>query len=269
MPKITLVIQIIFLSVILGYGLPGDSMGLPDPSINRSQTQASQTSAIQPSDSVKKLIMQVDQERVLTDLRRLSGVEPICIAGNCYTINGRETGSEGLHWAKAYVIEQLVQLGYSVEIQDWKREGYSDQNLIVSIRGMTAPTEKIYFIAHLDGYLDNNPAADDDASGAVGVLELARILKNHNFNKTIVLFFSTGEEKGALGVRSYVDQLTQEQLNEIEYVITVEMLAYDSNKDGAMQFWSGDQPADFVQLLSGIIDAYHLKLLPQIVTGCA
>ena len=120
----------------------------------------------------------------------------------------------------------------------------------------------------MDGYLDNNPAADDDASGVVSLLELARILRDQQLTRTVVFFFSTGEEHGSLGSRSFVNQLTTAQLNAIQYVISIDMIGYDSNNDGVMQLWPGEQPTDFVQLLSDIIIAYELDLEPHIYIGC-
>lgn len=218
------------------------------------------------ADIIMGLIEQVDQDRAMTDLRRLTGVEPICANNQCHTIVNRQTGSVGLQWAKDYVYEELTRLGYSIEIQNWTRNGYADQNLIARKPGVVSPDDEIYIVAHLDGV--DSPAADDDATGSVALLELARVISSHAFSNTLVLFFSTGEEHGALGVRSYVNQLTAEQLGAIRYVVTVEMLGYDSNNDGAMQLWSGDQPLDFVQTLSEIINTYQLGLAPQIVTGC-
>ena len=219
-------------------------------------------------DIIWTMIGQVNQGRTWTDLRRLTGLDPICTSKGCHTITNRVTGSEGLQWAKDYVDEELVKQGYIVERQNWSNSGYTDQNLIVRKPGVDYPGEEVYFIAHLDGYLDNNPAADDDASGAVSLLELARMLSSRSFSHTVVLVFSTGEEQGALGSRSYVNQLTLEQLSAIKYLVSVEMLGYDSNNDGVMELWSGDQPLDFAQLLSGIISNYKLGLTPEIVTGC-
>jgi hypothetical protein len=191
-----------------------------------------------PLDIVQEMIGQVDQERALTDLRRLTGVEPVCTKNGCYTITGRETGSEGLQWAKDYVYETLLNLHYSVEILDWSLGDYADQNIVARKQGLLYPKEEIYIISHLDGYLVNNPAADDDASGAVSLLELARILSSRYLSRTVVLFFSTGEEHGTLGSSSFVE------------------------------LWSGDQPIDFVLMLTEIIKAYPINLIPEIVTGC-
>jgi hypothetical protein len=254
-------------SVIFGFGWRIDNQG------TLQVAEVHQPEQIIPQPIVQEMIGQVNQERSLTDLKRLTGVEPICLKGNCYSITGRETGSEGLQWAKDYVYESLKNLNYSVEVINWSRGGYNDQNILAYKPGLLYPSEAIYFVAHMDGYLPNNPAADDDASGVVSLLELARVLSGRTLSRPVVLFFSTGEENGALGVRSYVDQPLQDELAAIKYVITVEMLGYDSNNDGKMQLWSGDpvlypSSLEFTQLLSEIITAYPLNLIPQIVTGC-
>jgi hypothetical protein len=256
--------------MLIGLGFVPEFEKLPvaqisQPAIARQSILAKE---ISPNDVVWEMIEQVDQERVLTVLRRLTGEEPICTENGCYTIVGRETGSQGLQWAKDYVYETLISLRYAVEVMDWSRDGYADQNIIARKRGLVYPDEEIYFIAHLDGYLENNPAADDDASGAASLLELSRILSGRYLSRTVVIFFSTGEEHGSLGSRSYVDQLTEEQLSAIRYLVSVDMIGYDSDSDGKMEFWAGDQQLDFVNMLTEIISTYELSLIPDIVTDC-
>lgn len=229
-------------------------------------SEISSSSSVPPIDIVSTMIGEVNQERIITDLRKLTGAEQICIDSNCYTIANRRTGSVGLQWAKDYVYEELTNLGYSVEVQNWSRSGYEDQNLIVKKQGLISPGEEIYFVAHMDGV--TSPAADDNASGVVSLLELARILRSHAISRSVVLLFSTGEEQGALGVHSYIAQLTQEQLNSINYVVDADMLGYDANNDGIMELWNGTQPLDFVQLLMDIISSYQIDLHPQIVSDC-
>jgi hypothetical protein len=46
--------------------------------------------------------------------------------------------------------------------------------------------------------------ADDDASGTVAVLEIARALAANPPRRTVILFFATGEEVGMLGTRHYL-----------------------------------------------------------------
>lgn len=226
------------------------------------------------SNTINEMLDQVDKNRALDELHRLIGDIPICNETECHIITNRETGSEGLQWVKDYIYAELVSLGYSVELQDWSKSGYSDQNLIARKPGRVSTDKEIYFIAHMDGVnpqgAQRSPAADDNASGVVDILELARILSSRLLSRTVVLFFSTGEEHGALGVKSYIDQLSPDQLNKIWYVVDVDMVSYDSNFDGEMQLWSGDhsQSQDFAHMFGRIIDAYQLGLVPNIVTGC-
>jgi hypothetical protein len=237
-------------------------------------TQSSQTSVISPTDVIWEMLGQVNRNRVVNDLRRLTGEEPICTNSGCYTAINRLTGSAGLHWAMDYIHEDLVSLGYSVEFRDWSRSGLGDRNLIARKAGVSAPTEEIYLVAHVDGVKsaaeERFPAADDNASGAADVLEVARVLSTYSFSRTVVLLFSTGEEQGALGVESYLAQLSSEELSAIKYAIDVDMVGYDANRDGAMELWYGDHLPSLAvaQMMSETIGAYQLDLAPSIVVGC-
>jgi len=236
--------------------------------------QLSQTNVISPTDLVWEMLGQINRNRVVSDLRRLTGEEPLCTSAGCYTAANRQTGSEGLHWAMDYIYQELVSLGYSAEFRDWSREGWNDRNLIARKVGVLAPNEEVYFVAHVDGFKlsgeERFPAADDNASGAVDNLELARVLSTFSFSRTVVLLFSTGEEHGALGVKSYLEQLSSNELSSIKYAVDVDMVGYDADRDGAMQLWPGDDPPSLAltQMMSETIGAYQLDLAPRIRVGC-
>jgi Zn-dependent M28 family amino/carboxypeptidase len=83
------------------------------------------------------------------------------------------------------------------------------------------------------------PAADDNSSGVVNPLDLSRILIGRVISSTVVLLLSTGEEHGALGVQSFVDQLTPEEFVAIKYVVDVDTLGYGANNGGVMELFSG------------------------------
>jgi hypothetical protein len=229
---------------------------------------------IVPIDVVREMLGNVNKDRAVRDLRRLTGEEQICIGSECHTIANRLTGSQGLHWVKDYIYQELVRLGYSVEFQDWSSSGYVDQNIIARKPGRFSPDETIYLVAHLDGIgsdgEDRFPAADDDGSGAVDLLEMARVLSTYSFSRTIVLFFSTGEEEGTLGAQSYLNQITPEELSSIKYVIDVDMVGYDGNNDAGMELWHGGQPSSMAvtEIMSNTIAAYQIGLKPAFVTGC-
>jgi hypothetical protein len=261
-------LSILIVGLIVGVGLLSDFPDLPRLVLSKPPIaeQAFVPAQVTTDAGVWTVVGQVSKDRLLTDLRRLTGVEQVCLDHGCYTITNRTTGSVGLQWAQDYVYQQLTDLGFTVQVQDWTLNGYQDQNLIVRYPGQVTPEDEIYFVAHMDGV--NSPAADDNASGTVDLLELARVISHRKYEKTIVLLFSAGEENGTLGVKYYLDHLTPSQLAAIKYVINVDMVGYDNNKDGIMELFNGDQPLDFVQLLAGIILDYHINLTPQIVSDC-
>jgi hypothetical protein len=268
--------SIIVLGLIVGTGLISISQDQTDVGTSTpfSTRQISQTIVIPASDVIWEMLAQVNKNRVVNDLRRLAGEEPICLSTGCYTAANRQTTSEGLRWAMDYIHENLVSLGYSVEFQDWSREGWADRNLIARKAGVSAPTEEVYFVAHVDGVKLNGgerfPAADDNASGAVDLLEVARILSTYPFSRTLVLLFSTGEEQGVLGVKSYLDEISGDELSRIKYAVDVDMVGYDANRDGVMELWHGDHLPSLAvtQAMSETVSTYQLDLAPRILVGC-
>ncbi len=220
------------------------------------------------------MLEQLDRERALTDLRRFSGEAPICREENCVTITNRLTCGEGLRQVEQYVSDELSRAGYSPEFEEWTLAGHQDRNVIARKVGATLPQEEVYVVAHIDGVGNGSttrfPAADDNASGAAAVLELARVAASHTFDRTIVFFFSTGEEQGELGVKSHLEKMTWADLAPIKAVINVDMIGYDANGDGKMELWRGYQvlSMDLSNQVAGIIGAYPIRLVPEVLPGC-
>jgi Zn-dependent M28 family amino/carboxypeptidase len=104
----------------------------------------------------------------------------------------------------------------------------------------------------------------------VNGLELARVFSDRAFGRTIVLFFSTGEEQGRLGTRAYVDGLSPTELNAIRYVINRDVTGYDANGDTVMELGHGDHPPSvaLAQVMGAAIAAYQLDLDPHVIASC-
>lgn len=227
-----------------------------------------------PEEVIRSMLKEVDLARALDDLKRLSGEEQICTISGCNLIMNRSTGSMGLGWAKEYVFAELSKIGYKVEYQNWTRSGYSDQNIIARKPGWLLPGEEIYLVAHLDGVdksgSDRFPAADDNGSGVVSILELARVISRYTFSRTLVLLISTGEENGTLGVLEYLEGLSPDEFEAISKVINIDMIGYDANSDQVMQLWHGGHPSSkaFCQSMNETIQFYELELVPELAVGC-
>jgi hypothetical protein len=120
---------------------------------------------------------------------------------------------------------------------DVKTETVRVRNVIGMIEG-TDPDQIIILGAHYDhlgmwnGYIWNG--ADDNASGTVGVLTLARAFSEAHIKpaKTIIFALWTAEEEGLLGSRYYVDNLTY----------PVKNLRLNVNFDMISRYISDDDP---------------------------
>lgn len=143
-------------------------------------------------------------------------------------MEGRDTGSEGQKKAGRYLIEQYQKMGVShpksmssyyqiIPAESLKsRRGNlpSSENILAFIEGSEKPEEVIVISAHYDHVGMSNGeifnGADDDGSGTVAVLEIAKAFqaakKAGNGPKRSILFLHvTGEEHGLLGSKYYAD----------------------------------------------------------------
>jgi hypothetical protein len=92
--------------------------------------------------------------------------------------------------------------------------GYSGENVIGILEGKSKKNEYLFITAHYDhlGIINGEiyNGADDDGSGTVSVLNLARAFatardEGHGPERSIVFMTFSGEEKGLLGSEWYVD----------------------------------------------------------------
>jgi len=75
-------------------------------------------------------------------------------------------------------------------------------NVVGTKRGFTKPDEQVILSAHYD-HLVGCPGADDNASGVAVVLEMARVLADARFDRTLVVACWDEGEKGQLGSAAY------------------------------------------------------------------
>ncbi|MCM3575379.1 M28 family metallopeptidase [Mesobacillus subterraneus] len=125
-------------------------------------------------------------------------------------------------WLKEQLAEGPVEISLS-------SEQFSDLES-VNVIATKAPKEKnkntkeVILGAHHDSVV-GAPGANDNASGVGLMLELARVYKGYNTDKELKFIAFGSEERGLLGARYYVDQLTQEQRDNIEAVFVPDMVA--------------------------------------------
>lgn len=125
--------------------------------------------------------------------------------------------------AKSYLVSELQKIGLNPTNTDY--------NIVSFIKGKS--DKAIVIIGHMDT-VRRTVGADDNASGASGVLELARAtvesLDGATPKKSIYFVLSEDEEDGLLGAKKFVKELkSKNKLKHIELAINMDMIAYNSN----------------------------------------
>jgi len=192
-------------------------------------------------------------------------------------IRGDEENLAGLAEASELLEQSLVGLDYEVHEQavEWALlrgdEVRRSRNLWVDIEGRSAAHEVILIAAHYDA-VPGSPGADDNATGVAAVLELARVLRDEEMDRTVRLMFTTAEEVGLVGARRYVAEYVKRSPEpgeeRIVGMISLDMLGYFSDEPGSQRAPSGlpksllpTDKGDFIGMLALLPHAsFHVPL---------
>lgn len=218
---------------------------------------------------VLRVANKVSKESILNHLDALAGPET----------EGRGVGQPGIEKAKQYIGEKfkeyglvpVKELGLDNYYQDFKLPQYpvramrqgnliygsmdrwgghekvTSSNVLGMMKGTEKPNEYIIICGHYDhlGKDTRNgiifPGANDDASGVVAMLELARIMSQEGPPKKSVIFAATtGEESGWLGANNLSKELVEHGLAKQVEVMNIEMIAAVSGQK--MDIWDQKMP---------------------------
>jgi hypothetical protein len=164
--------------------------------------------------------------------------------------------------------DRLQSMAYQVSFQDVRVPGGNTSNIIADKRGLAGGTRSVTLVtAHLDSV--NHPAhgpddptapapgADDNGSGSGGVIEIARVLKDHSINQDLRLILFGGEEQGLFGSKHYVRQLPAAERALIRSVINMDMIAVLNTNSPTVLLEGGDPVSkDMVARLSSSAHTY-------------
>lgn len=134
--------------------------------------------------------------------------------------------------AARIVAAQFTKLGYATREEPVAFGARGTLNIVAEKPG-TAPEDErrlVYVVAHLDSINEAGgvnapaPGADDNASGAAGVLEIARVLAATTARHDLRLVLFGGEEQGLHGSRLHVAGLTDADRSRITMVVNMDMI---------------------------------------------
>lgn len=130
--------------------------------------------------------------------------------------------------AQNWIKDKFLSYGLTVEVMDFAMpSGAASDNVIATLTGTKYPNEYVICGAHYDSYSNGStaPGADDNASGTAGVLEIARIMSNYTFDRTIIFCAFSGEEYGLYGSAAYAQRAKNQGMN-IHGYFNLDMIGY-------------------------------------------
>lgn len=199
-----------------------------------------------PDPFVVSLLEEVDVSNITAIIQHLE---------NYGTRNAYSSQSvEAQNWIK----QEFEALGLEVELQDFNMpSGSASDNVIATLTGTKYPEEYVVCGGHYDSYSSGGdaPGADDNASGTAGVLEMARILSQYTFDRTIIFCAFSGEEYGLYGSAAYAQSAAQQGMD-IHGYFNLDMIGYLQNGSyihtDLIYPPSAQELADFYMEVSGV-----------------
>jgi hypothetical protein len=230
---------------------------------------------------IAEILNEGSQDRWVSWIAALSGAVPISTDLGEAVIQTRSSyvmfEPDQTPSAFQYVQDELQALGFK-EGEDFLIHTYAYpygerypernwKNLILTFpgEGPSLKDERVLLVAHLDSTseqeLELAPGADDNASGAAGLLEAAARLGHYSFDRTIHLVWFSGEEQSRYGSKYFVRDF-EDWLPDIVGVINLDMFAFDSDNDRCFEVHAGALPgSQQIGLdMAAMIDLYDLDL---------
>jgi hypothetical protein len=151
----------------------------------------------------------------------------------------------------------------STSLQKFTVRGRDSWNVIATFDA--GPGSDIYVVGgHYDSLSESvsqsAPGAEDNATGAAGVLELARVFARAKPKATLIFIAFSGEEQGLVGSAAWVRAQTTETRARIKQVLTMDMIGYskDESLDVLLETSERFKPLhDQLLAASRLVDGLH------------
>lgn len=168
---------------------------------------------------VQALVNRISRPAFEASLRRLA------------SFHTRLSTSDEFALAAAWARSELMGMGYGTTLELVPVSSGASRNVIADKPGSGSDNRGLVLIvAHLDsinipgGEAAAAPGADDNGSGSAGVLEVARVLKDHDGVHDLRFVLFGGEEQGLFGSRQYVAGLAEAERDRIVAVVNMDMI---------------------------------------------
>ncbi|MDX9856916.1 MAG: M20/M25/M40 family metallo-hydrolase [candidate division Zixibacteria bacterium] len=168
----------------------------------------------------------------------------------------RVAGSSGYTTARNWAYNKFSSYGYdSLFVQPFVSSIYGTPtncyNVVATKVGASFPNHYVIVGGHLDA-VPGSPGADDNGTGSIAVLEIARALADVPTEMTMVFVLFDAEEWGLYGAKYYADQAALRG-DTIVYMLNMDMIGHYQNSNQANLFHGA--VTDFSELWMGLADS--------------
>lgn len=238
------------------------------------RTAAAPPKALDPL--VQRVVAGISEERIAAHMKRLEAF------GTRHTLSEADHPTRGIGAARRWIEGEFRSYGSRLQVRmdthRVKKQGRITRetelvNVVAVLPGTTQKDRHVLVSAHYDSLgkilrkkdapaegggddaIDwegtaaqpNAPGVSDDASGVAVVLELARVMSQHEFEKTLVFVAFAGEEQGLIGSTLFAADAKAKALG-IDAVLNNDIIGNDRagngrTANGAVRVFS-DDPAD-------------------------
>ena len=165
----------------------------------------------------------------------MDAIDPVRWYGDVGTLTNwnRHISSVDVVSARDWIRDQFDRLNpTTTTLQKFNLAGRDAWNVIATFDAGAG--SDIYIVGgHYDSLSErvsqSAPGAEDNASGAAGVLELARVFATMDRHATTVFVAFSGEEEGLIGSKAYVRNLPSADRSRIKGVLNMDMIGYSKD----------------------------------------
>ncbi|MFC1555852.1 M28 family metallopeptidase [candidate division KSB1 bacterium] len=164
------------------------------------------------------------QMSIMAKLTGESEISPDLSIPNRNTAENREE-------ARRYIAALFAEFGYEPVRQTYRENG---ENIYAVLESTVESDEYIVLGAHFDSVREC-PGANDNASGSVMVLTIAKMMKQvEKRSKNVIFILFDEEERGMQGSRAFAKKLQDENYN-VASVHTIDQMCWDEDGDFAIE----------------------------------
>ncbi|MGB8656497.1 MAG: M20/M25/M40 family metallo-hydrolase [Candidatus Zixiibacteriota bacterium] len=174
----------------------------------------------------------------------------------------RYSYSDSIIRARDWLYNEFVSFGID---SVWLHHYYHDShqwNVVATVIGTVQPDQVIVVGGHYDSVVYGSgspliwaPGADDNGSGTVATLEMARIVAQHPLPVTVMFVPFAQEEQGLVG-SSYFAQYLHALRTDLPLMINSDMIGHSVDADPDVAIYADAGAMDYVDLMIDMANTY-------------